>query len=381
MPNLAFVVGARPNFMKVAPILRALDDTPDVESFLIHTGQHYDPNLSDVFFRDLGIRPPDVSLDVRSGSHGVQTARVIERVERLLAKPRLLPQIDRLVVVGDVNSTMASAVAASKLGINVAHVEAGLRSFDRSMPEEINRVITDSISDLLLVSEPSGVTNLRNEGHAADNVHLVGNVMIDTLVEQLTAARSIGFPQQCKLRPRQYAVLTMHRPGNVDQPDVLEQLVEAMIDVSNEIPVAFPVHPRTQRKLTEFGLDRSLQRAPGILLMEPLGYLEFLSLTSESKFIVTDSGGLQEEATYLGIPCLTLRPNTERPITVDLGSSTLIGNDAAILRSEIASILDNSYKQANCPELWDGRAAQRMAPLLAEVSVADPEFQRAMGRD
>ncbi len=352
--------------MKMAPLLRALDALGGVTTTLIHTGQHYDSQLSDVFFRDLGMRHPDIHLEVGSGKHGQQTARVLEKMETVLeAGPGGGASFDRLIVVGDVNSTMAATLAAVKLGIPVAHVEAGLRSRDRTMPEEINRIVTDSISDLLLVSEPEGIDNLRAEGHCDAQVHLVGNVMIDTLRHQLPAARELDVLERLGVAAGQYGVVTLHRPSNVDQRETLEPLVDVLVEISADLPLVFPVHPRTKGRLEAFGLMEQLEAARGIVLQAPLGYMEFLALTSQSRVIVTDSGGLQEESTALGIPCLTMRENTERPITVQVGTSTLIGSDAGKLRASLQQVLLGSYKKGSCPELWDGRAAQRIASLVA----------------
>jgi UDP-N-acetylglucosamine 2-epimerase (non-hydrolysing) len=365
MNRIACIVGARPNFMKMAPILRALEQRENVETVLIHTGQHYDAMLSDVFFEELGIRAPDVSLEVGSGSHAEQTARLLVRLETTF-----LDGISnngawaRLVVVGDVNSTMAAALAAVKLNIPVAHVEAGLRSFDRTMPEEINRIVTDSISDLLLVSEPNGVTNLRREGHPDSRIRLVGNVMIDTLLRQVKAARSRSLLDQLNLTPRDYCVVTLHRPSNVDDAQVLEELVSVLSNVSERLPVAFPVHPRTRSRLESFGLLDRLQASPRVRLLDPLGYNDFLCLTSQARVIVTDSGGLQEESTALGVPCLTMRSNTERPITVDEGTSTLCGSDAEMLSEYLMQVVNGRYKRGRCPDLWDGCAAERIAEQI-----------------
>jgi UDP-N-acetylglucosamine 2-epimerase (non-hydrolysing) len=335
------------------------------EATLIHTGQHYDKNLSEVFFEELGMRRPDISLEVGSGSHAVQTARVLERMEEVLQKgPAGGGRFDRLVVVGDVNSTMAASLAAVKLGVSVAHVEAGLRSFDRTMPEEINRIVTDSISDLLLVSDPAGIDNLAHEGHSAEKVHLVGNVMIDTLMRMLPQAGELDGPGGLGLEPGQYGVVTLHRPANVDDPKVLAGLVEVLVDISSKVPLVFPVHPRTAERLARAELLDYFEQAPNIHMLLPLGYLDFLSLTSQARVIVTDSGGLQEESTVLGIPCLTMRPNTERPVTVDVGTSTLIGSDPDILRQNLIAVLEGKYKPGKCPELWDGHAAERIAELL-----------------
>ena len=364
--NLACVVGARPNFMKMAPLLRALDKFPHVRSVLIHTGQHYDTQLSDVFFTELQMRRPDVSLEVGSGTHGVQTARVLERFEEVLEHgPPGGGRYDRVVVVGDVNSTMACTLAAVKLAIPVAHVEAGLRSFDRSMPEEINRVVTDAVSDMLFVSEPAGMENLRREGHSEDHLHLAGNVMIDTLMWLLPKVMTGEVLARHGLEPGHYGVITLHRPANVDDPETLSGLLDVLVETSRDLQFVFPIHPRTRERITRFGLGDRLKTGRGILQLPPLGYLDFLALTSQASVIVTDSGGLQEESTVLGIPCLTLRPNTERPITVDGGTSTLVGNDPAKLRHGLRAVLDGTYEQGFCPKLWDGKASQRIAKVLA----------------
>lgn len=369
--HLACIVGARPNFMKMAPLLRALEAYSHIEPVLVHTGQHYDNNLSDVFFEELGMRRPDISLEVGSGKHGVQTARVLERFETVLEEgPPGGGRYDRVVVVGDVNSTMATTLAAVKLGVPVAHVEAGLRSFDRTMPEELNRIVTDALCDMLLISEPAGIENLRREGHAENELHLVGNVMIDTLMWLLPKAKKRDTLAQYDLKPGEYGVVTLHRPGNVDAPETLAPLVDVLIETSHRLPLVFPVHPRTRERLERFGLAERLAKAQGIVRLPPLGYLDFLSLTSQAKVIVTDSGGLQEESTVLGIPCLTARPNTERPCTVEEGTSTLVGNDAELLRSCLADVLEGTYKQGHCSELWDGHAAERIAKILAENHVA-----------
>ncbi len=365
MVYLATVVGARPNFMKMAPLLRALDKYEGVTTTLIHTGQHYDSQLSDVFFRDLGMKHPDIHLEVGSGKHGQQTARVLEKMEEVLEDgPTGSGAYDRLIVVGDVNSTMAATLAAVKMGIPVAHVEAGLRSRDRTMPEEINRLVTDAISDMLLVSEPEGLENLKQEGHDERQVHLVGNVMIDTLLHQLSAARKLDVLEQLGVRPDEYGIVTLHRPSNVDQAETLGPLIDVMVQISRDLKLVFPVHPRTKARLEAFGLMEKLKSAAGVILQPPMGYMEFLALTSQSRVIVTDSGGLQEESTALGIPCLTMRENTERPITVEMGTSTLIGSDADKLRLHLEQVLQGTYKKGSCPELWDGKAAERIAEIV-----------------
>ncbi len=364
--HLACVVGARPNFMKMALLLRALESYRHVRAVLIHTGQHYDESLSDVFFRDLGMKRPEVHLEVGSGTHGQQTARIIERMEAVLAEgPPGGGHYDRMVVVGDVNSTMAAALAAVKLGIPVAHVEAGLRSFDRTMPEEINRMVTDTVSDMLFVSEPAGLENLRREGHADHQLHLVGNVMIDTLLWLLPRAQGNDTLARHGLCPGEYGVVTLHRPANVDRPETLEPLLKVLEEASHRLPLVFPVHPRTRQRIEQFGLADGFSNNGRLKLLPPLGYLDFLALSSQARLIVTDSGGLQEESTALGIPCLTARPNTERPITVEQGTSTLVGNDPQLLRAGLADILEGRYKSGRCPALWDGQAAQRIARILA----------------
>jgi UDP-N-acetylglucosamine 2-epimerase (non-hydrolysing) len=363
--QLACVVGARPNFMKMAPLLRHVEAEGGFDVTLIHTGQHYDAALSDVFFEQLEMRRPDVSLDVGSGSHAVQTARILERIEPVLQAGGSNGQaFDWLVVVGDVNSTMAAAIAAAKLGIPVAHVEAGLRSLDRSMPEEINRIVTDSISDLLLVSDPSGTDFLRKEGHPEENIKVVGNLMIDTLHQLLPKAQATSVLDDYGLTAGKYGVVTLHRPSNVDCKSTLFELLKVLSDVSKFCPLVFPVHPRTRAKLIEYSLDEMLESNPNFHLLPPMGYLEFVGLTSRANFVVTDSGGLQEETSALGIPCLTMRENTERPITVSQGSSCLVGNDPVLLAKHLTSVREGTYQVGKCPELWDGKAASRIATAL-----------------
>lgn len=375
--RLACVVGARPNFMKMAPLLRALARFPQVQATLIHTGQHYDQNLSDVFFAELGMPRPHLSLDVGSGKHGVQTARVIERFEAVLEGGTPEGAFDRTVVVGDVNSTMAAALAAAKLGVPVAHVEAGLRSFDRTMPEEINRIVTDSISDMLLVSEPAGHENLLREGHAPDRIHLVGNVMIDTLLWLLPTAKSRDILQRCEVQPGCYGVVTLHRPSNVDRAEVLGPLCEVLVEASKAVPLVFPIHPRTMARVAQFGLENVFARSPGIRRLPPQGYLDFLALTSQAQFIITDSGGLQEESTALGIPCLTCRENTERPITVERGTSVLVGNSPDRLRAQLGQVLSGRFKTGQRPEAWDGRAADRIAAVLTGTAGDEVKTEKA----
>jgi UDP-N-acetylglucosamine 2-epimerase (non-hydrolysing) len=359
---LELVAGARPNFMKVAPILRELMARPG--PFLprvVHTGQHYDASMSDVFFSELGIPQPDVHLGVGSGTHGAQTARILAAYEEHLL--RADPRPAGVVVVGDVNSTMACTLAAVKLGIPVAHVEAGLRSFDRTMPEEINRIVTDALVDLLLVSEPSGQTNLLHEGISPGKIKLVGNVMIDTLVSELKAARELAVRQRLGYASP-YAFVTLHRPSNVDDPGRLAELVGLLERLGQSLGVVFPVHPRTRVRLEEFGLFGRLGRAAGVSLLGPLGYRESLGLMAEASVVITDSGGIQEETAFLAVPCLTVRPNTERPITVDQGTSTLVGDDLGKIEPLVRDILGGRYKCGGTIPLWDGHAAERIVSEL-----------------
>jgi UDP-N-acetylglucosamine 2-epimerase (non-hydrolysing) len=372
--RLACIVGARPNFMKIAPILRAFEKHDSLQPTLIHTGQHYDANLSDVFFEELGISRPDIALGIGSGSHGKQTADILVAIENVLVEARDRGEgYDRMIVVGDVNSTMAATIAAAKLLIPVAHVEAGLRSFDRTMPEEINRMLTDSICDMLLPSEPDGVTNLKNEGHDESKIHLVGNVMIDTLLNQVKRAQQSTVLTDQGLESGQYGVVTLHRPANVDDKEILAGLLDVLVEISAKMPLVFPIHPRTKTRLDSFDLFEKLDSADNIKCLGPLGYNDFLCLTSQAKVIVTDSGGLQEESTALDVPCLTMRPNTERPITVTQGTSTLVGSDAVKLKLHLTEVIDGTYKQGSCPELWDGKAAERIAAILAnEAAELEP---------
>ena len=350
------VVGARPNFMKIAPLLRELLARGGFESCLVHTGQHYDPIMSQSFFRDLGIPEPDINLGVGSGPHGEQTAQVLTQVERLLLERRP----DAVLVVGDVNSTLAATLAAVKLNIPVAHVEAGLRSGDREMPEEINRLLTDAVATWLFVTEPAAQANLRREGVAEHRIHLVGNVMIDTLLEHLDRARKLDTLQRLGLHSRGYALLTLHRPSNVDDPRQLRQLFDVLEEIHEKVPIVFPVHPRTAAAIQNlFGGEE-----PALRLVEPLGYLDFLCLMADAKLVLTDSGGIQEETTALGVACLTLRDTTERPITVTEGTNTVVGSDPATIRTETRKILDGKGKTGRVPELWDGRAASRIIDVL-----------------
>ncbi len=363
--TLACVVGARPNFVKMAPILNGLASVaPRLRPVLVHTGQHYDAVMSDLFFRQLGLPTPDVHLEVGSGRHGAQTARVLERFEAWLLEAE--PRPCATLVVGDVNSTVACAMASVKLGIPVIHVEAGLRSFDREMPEEINRVLTDAISDLMLVTEKSGIENLRHEGRPKGAVKLVGNVMIDALERQLPEARALEQPRQLGLEPGGYVLTTVHRPSNVDERRALGMLIEALGRVAMHLPVIWPIHPRTRARMKDTELWHRAKSTPNLRLEEPLGYLEFLGLSADAKMIVTDSGGIQEEATALGVPCLTLRENTERPATVEVGTNTLVGDDYDHLLRLVDDVLAGRYKTGTRPPLWDGEARMRVAKAVRD---------------
>jgi len=355
------VVGARPNFMKIAPLMAAYVDAPAIEPLLVHTGQHYDERMSDLFFRQLGIPPPDVNLNVGSGTHAAQTAEIMKAFE-----PVVVAQApDAVLVVGDVNSTIACGLVAVKLGVKLVHVEAGLRSFDRTMPEEINRVLTDTISDLLFCTEPSGVANLRAEGVADERIFLVGNVMIDTLLRNRAKADASGVLDELGVAPGAYAVLTLHRPANVDDPAVLARLLDAIETIQRDLPVIFPTHPRTRKNLSAGPAGARVAGMPGLRLIEPVGYLDFLKLMSEAKLVLTDSGGIQEETTILKVPCLTLRPNTERPITAEVGSNQVVGTDPAAILSAYGHVVDGTWRRLDVPELWDGQAAQRIVAILA----------------
>lgn len=359
MAKFICVCGARPNFMKVAPIMKAFSAVRSADALLVHTGQHYDERMSTLFFRDLGMPEPDVNLEVGSGSHAVQTAEVMKRFEPVCLEHRP----DWVVVVGDVNSTLACAIVASKLGIAVAHVEAGLRSFDRTMPEEINRVLTDAISDKLFVTESSGVENLQKEGIAKERIHFVGNVMVDTLIANRTRADRSDVLTQLGFSPKGYGVVTLHRPSNVDEPNTLCALMKALMTISDELPLVFPVHPRTKKNIDAVGLGAGLRGNSRLRFVEPMGYLDFLKLTADAAVVLTDSGGIQEETTILGVPCLTLRHNTERPVTVTHGTNRLIGNRPDAVLAAYRELRTNP-PTGRIPQYWDGKAAQRIVEVL-----------------
>jgi len=364
--SILCVVGARPNFMKMAPIMAALKDVaPELKVSLVHTGQHYDVAMNHQYFEALGIPEPDINLEVGSGSHAVQTADVMRRFEPALDAT----QPSAVLVVGDVNSTLACALVATKKGIPVIHVEAGLRSFDRAMPEEINRILTDQISDLLFITERSGRENLLREGIDDSRIQFVGNVMIDTLRRNLE--RAIPISQILADASRAdflkgkdgYAVLTLHRPSNVDDPGILRTLLQTVLKISARLPVIFPLHPRTRAMIEKFGLASMLD-VPEILQLPPMGYLEMLGLMKDARVVLTDSGGIQEETTALGVPCITLRNNTERPITVDEGSNTIAGQDPEKILSTFDEVMRNGGKAGRIPEFWDGQASIRIATSI-----------------
>ena len=373
--HIICIVGARPNFMKIAPIMMALSEfKPNLDVTLVHTGQHYDVAMNEQYFQALGIPAPDINLEVGSGSHAVQTAEVMCRFEAALEGKNPTA----VLVVGDVNSTIACALVSTKKGIPVIHVEAGLRSFDRAMPEEINRVLTDQISDMLFTTEPSGRDNLLREGVADKRIHFVGNVMIDTLRHNLARAIPTSKIASDTGRPdfasgeKNYAVVTMHRPANVDDETTLGSLINTVVTISAQLPVIFPLHPRTKAMIEKFGLGKLLDNS-NILLLPPMGYLEMLGLMKDAKVVLTDSGGIQEETTALGVPCITLRSNTERPITVDEGTNTIAGQDPEAILSIFNDVMRGGGKGGRIPQYWDGHASNRIADLIAaEFGIAKP---------
>lgn len=346
------IVGARPNFMKVAPLAWAAAERDDVTIDIVHTGQHYDRNMSELFFEELGIPEPSVNLGVGSGSHAKQTAEVMVRFEEYVLEQRP----DLVLVVGDVNSTIACALVATKLHVPVVHVEAGLRSFDRAMPEEVNRILTDSISDRLYVTERSGLENLAAEGVDPDRVAFTGNVMIDTLLRNRELAEKSDVLERLELTSKEYGIVTMHRPSNVDSPEILSGIWGALARVSEEVELIFPVHPRTRARIEALLAERPAR----IRLVEPAGYLDFLKLQAHARIILTDSGGIQEEATILEVPCLTMRENTERPVTIEVGCNRLVGTDPARIEEAALAVLGGEGGAPRRPDLWDGRAAERI---------------------
>jgi UDP-N-acetylglucosamine 2-epimerase (non-hydrolysing) len=370
------IVGARPNLVKIAPLMREMCKHVSIQPILVHTGQHYDEKLSDLFFRQMGIPSPDFNLEVGSGSHAWQTAEILKRIEPLLIEQKP----DLVLVVGDVNSTIAASLASAKLGIPVAHVEAGLRSFDRTMPEEINRILTDALADHLFVTEEDAIGNLLKEGRPRDRIYLVGNVMIDALRQFLPMAQKSNICNELGLLDRngfmRFAVLTLHRPSNVDSVRTLERLLTAINTVAEELPVIFPVHPRTQERLK----DAHANHHPRLRLIPPVGYLDFLHLLNGSKFVLTDSGGIQEETTALGVPCLTLRENTERPVTITEGTNELVGQDPIKIVNAARQILAGGTKRGHVPQLWDGHAAQRIVEILLRDAPTNRVGDNTTGR-
>ncbi len=365
------VAGARPNFIKIAPLIEEMRKRKKIESLLVHTGQHYDFKMSQVFFQDLEIPEPDIYLNAGPGSHAAQTAKIMVEFEKVLLKEK--PDI--ILVVGDVNSTIACSLTAVKMGILIAHVEAGLRSFDRTMPEEINRILTDSISDFLFTTEKSGKINLLREGVKSGKIFFVGNVMIDSLLKNIKKAKCSDVLKRLNLKPQEYALVTLHRPANVDNKDGLINIFEALEAIEKRIKIVYPAHPRTKKNIEDFNLGkRFLFLQPSVegfkqgnfLITEPLGYLDFVMLMSKARFILTDSGGIQEESTVLNIPCLTMRNNTERPVTIEMGTNKLIGTEKKRIIAESLKIISGKNKTGKIPPLWDGRAAKRIVDILVD---------------
>jgi UDP-N-acetylglucosamine 2-epimerase (non-hydrolysing) len=363
MLKIINVVGARPNFMKIAPLVEAMKREPDKYlPLVVHTGQHYDTQMSDSFFKDLELPAADVHLGVGSASHAAQTAAVMERFEPVLLREKP----DWVLVVGDVNSTLACALVCVKLGIKVGHVEAGLRSRDRTMPEEINRLLTDQVSDLLFTPSADADANLRAEGIPAERIRLVGNIMIDSLYKHLEHAHQSSITSELGLTGKEYAVLTLHRPSNVDSVEVFGRILQSLESIAARLPIVFPVHPRTRKMIDEFGLSDRISKAEGLKLVDPLGYLDFLGLYSNARLVLTDSGGIQEETTVLGIPCLTLRENTERPVTVEMGTNVVVGTDPErITTHAFAALNGNGNRARRVPPFWDGHTAERILAALS----------------
>jgi len=357
--RIFLVAGARPNFMKIAPLYEAMKKSSKFQPVIVHTGQHYDKNMSQVFFRELGLPKPHIYLGVGSGSHAVQTSKIMVEFEKVCLKEKPL----MVLVVGDVNSTLACSVVSSKLLISIAHIEAGLRSFDRTMPEEINRIVTDSLSDYLFTTCRDANKNLAKEGVNRNKIFFTGNVMIDTLKKFIIKAEKRKTFRRLSLNDGAYALLTLHRPSNVDDKATLEKILKTMAQISMKTKIIFPAHPRTKKQIEKYKLKKYLQKGK-IKVIEPVGYLDALNLMKHSRFVLTDSGGMQEETTVLGVPCITMRENTERPITVTQGTSTLVGNSTAKITRAVNQILNGKYNKGKIPELWDGKSARRIVKIL-----------------
>lgn len=358
--ELALIVGARPNFMKAAPLMEAIRKSGRLQARLIHTGQHFDANMSQIFFEQLNMPKPDLYLDI----HGGNPAEQVGRVMVALTEEFTQRQLDMVVVFGDVNSTLAAAITANKMDLPLAHVEAGLRSFDRSMPEEHNRIATDGVSDLLFTPSADADENLRKEGVAESRIFRVGNIMVDSLVRCKPAAEKLKTWEQYKLEPKKYGLVTLHRPSNVDEENALRSITSSLVEIQKNAPLLFPVHPRTKERMQKTGLLEAMESA-GILVVEPIGYIEFLSLMTQAKFVLTDSGGIQEESTVLGVPCLTARENTERPITIEMGTNQLVGNSTKGILAGFGNLQKGAGK-SRLPELWDGQTAERIEAILYE---------------
>ncbi len=359
------IVGARPNFVKIAPLMHAMEASTKMEAVLVHTGQHYDYNMSESFFKELQIPEPDVYLNVGSDTHGKQVAKIMKKFDDFCEEY----QPDLVVVVGDVNSTMACSLVATKRHIKVAHIEAGIRSYDRGMPEEVNRIVTDSIADLLLPPSQDAVENLIKEGHTTDQIQLVGNIMIDTLLKNQQKILASNILQMLNVLPKEYALLTLHRPSNVDNTESLGNIIDALEVIQENIHIVFPVHPRTKKKIEEFGLMSRINQMENIVLTEPLGYFDFGKLVYDAKFVMTDSGGIQEETTVYQTPCITIRENTERPVTVLEGTNELAGADKVKIIDFANQILDGKWKKGIVPELWDGKTAERIVNVFENLKI------------
>jgi len=360
--KIVLIAGARPNFMKIAPLINELDKIRSFKNILIHTGQHYDYSMSELFFRDLGLRKPDVYLGVGSGTHAEQTARIMIALEKELIK--IKP--DLVIVVGDVNSTLAAAIVCSKLCIRLAHVEAGLRSFDMTMPEEVNRIVTDRLSDLLFTISADSADNLIKEGVDRKKIFFTGNVMIDTLIKLKPRAEKLNAYKNYGVERKNYCLVTLHRPSNVDNRDNILKIIKALSEISLSLPVIFPVHPRTLNNIDEFGFRKYLKK-PGLIATAPVGYIENLSVMMNARFVITDSGGIQSESTFMKIPCITLRKNTELTVTEKIGTNTVIGLDTERLFVIIDDIMSDNYKKGRIPKYWDGKASERIAGIIKKL--------------